>query len=265
MKNRPLAWLLVAGGLIFTTAAKAEATTPPNMEKIPGGVFRPFFSGQAAQESETLADFWMDRDPVTVSDFLAFLQRRPEWKKREVKGVFADNGYLSHWAAPDYPGKDISGDTPVTEISWFAARAYCEAQEKTLPTLAQWEWAARAGAKGADMAKEPDVESMILGWYGKPAQGTPPPVSTGWTNFFGVRGLHGLIWEWVEDFNSFGLSSDSRAVKEGDSSQFCGGGSLAASDFKDYPAFMRYAFRSSLQGSYTTRSLGFRCVKESAP
>ena len=35
-----------------------------------------------------------------------------------------------------------------------------------------------------------------------------------------------------------------------------------ATDFADYAAFMRYAYRSSLQARYTTGNLGFRCARD---
>ena len=42
---------------------------------------------------------------------------------------------------------------------------------------------------------------------------------------------------------------------------FCGAGSLGASDRANYPAFMRFGFRSSLRAGYTVHNLGFRCAK----
>ena len=40
---------------------------------------------------------------------------------------------------------------------------------------------------------------------------------------------------------------------------FCGSGSIGVSDATDYPAFMRYALRSSLKANYTVENVGFRC------
>ena len=41
---------------------------------------------------------------------------------------------------------------------------------------------------------------------------------------------------------------------------YCGSGAVGASDFENYAAFMRYAFRSSLEARYTVANLGFRGV-----
>jgi formylglycine-generating enzyme required for sulfatase activity len=70
--------------------------------------------------------------------------------------------------------------------------------------------------------------------------------------------MHGLIWEWVLDFN-IRTSSDGRRTDE---AFVCGGSSLRGSDKYDYGAYMRFAFRGSLQGNYTTANLGFRCARD---
>ena len=43
---------------------------------------------------------------------------------------------------------------------------------------------------------------------------------------------------------------------------FCGAGAQGARDVENYPAFMRYGFRSSLKADYCIHNLGFRCAKD---
>ena len=43
---------------------------------------------------------------------------------------------------------------------------------------------------------------------------------------------------------------------------FCGAGAVGSADVADYAAFMRFAFRGSLRGSYCVRNLGFRCASD---
>ncbi len=73
-------------------------------------------------------------------------------------------------------------------------------------------------------------------------------------NADGVTGLHGRIQEWTLDFNASGL----------DRRLDCGGGAVGAIDAGDYAAFMRDAYRTSLEARYTVANLGFRGVSTGA-
>ena len=132
---------------------------------------------------------------------------------------------------------------------------------KRLPTLAEWEMAAAASATKARGKDDPDHYRRILEWYARPTRFPLPPVSAATPDFHGVRGLHGLVWEWVEDFNTALVTGESRADAGLERNLFCGSGAAGASDFRDYAAFMRDAFRSSLEAKYAVPNLGFRCAR----
>jgi len=53
---------------------------------------------------------------------------------------------------------------------------------------------------------------------------------------------------------------ESRGDASLERSLYCGNGAVGAADFEDYAAFMRYAFRSSLEARYNVANLGFRGV-----
>ena len=55
------------------------------------------------------------------------------------------------------------------------------------------------------------------------------------------------------------VTGDARGDTGLDRQLFCGSGSAGAKDRDDFPAFMRYGFRSSLKASYAVHNLGFRC------
>ena len=79
--------------------------------------------------------------------------------------------------------------------------------------------------------------------------------------------MHGLVWEWVADFNSALVTGESREDGTMESNMFCGGAAALASDRQklDYAIFMRFAFRSSLEGQSALPHLGFRCARDSSP
>jgi sulfatase modifying factor 1 len=131
-----------------------------------------------------------------------------------------------------------------------------------LPTVAEWEYAAGAGATRPDGENDIPFRQQVLRWY--TTLGTAPgPVGANPPNFWGVHDLHGLIWEWVLDFNTAMVTGDSRADNGGlERGLFCGAGAQNARDAANYPAFMRMGFRSSLNANYCIHNLGFRCAKD---
>jgi formylglycine-generating enzyme required for sulfatase activity len=129
-----------------------------------------------------------------------------------------------------------------------------------LPTEAEWELAARADASEPDAHRAPTFVARILEFYTRP-HGALADAGGGEPNVWGIRDLHGLVWEWVDDFDASMVSADDRARGDARSARYCGGASLGAEDVADYAAFMRYAFRSSLRASYAVHNLGFRCVR----
>ena len=62
------------------------------------------------------------------------LSAHPEWRRGNAPKLFVDGGYLASWRSAAEPG-DALARKPATEVSWFAATAYCEAQGKRLPRL----------------------------------------------------------------------------------------------------------------------------------
>lgn len=200
--------------------------------------------------------------PVTNGDFLGFVTERPEWGRSQIKRLFADSGYLRHWQSDTVIGSEYAKAAPVVYVSWFAARAFCAWTKGRLSTTAEWEWAARPAAyQGPGMSQE-EINKMILEWYSRPSDATTMGLALdGPKNRYGLHALHGLIWEWTEDFNSIMIGEESRDSSSPDKNLFCGAGALGGSNPENYAAYMRFAFRSSLKGAYTVGNLGFRCAK----
>ena len=256
--------LIAIAALPAGTPCKVDASDPklpPGMVFIAGGSYKPLYAKEA--KTRTAAAFFLDILPVTNGQFLAFVTAHPEWRRSKVTRLNADENYLRHWAGDLDLGPDAEKirDAPVTHVSWFAARAYCEAHGTRLPTQDEWEFAARADASRIDATADQAFLRKLLEWYSKPATAMLQPVGTAEVNVHGVRGLHGMVWEWVHDFNSTMIVGDSRGDGSLERKLFCGAGALFASDVTNYAAFMRYAMRSSLGGNYCVGSLGFRTAK----
>ena len=232
-----------------------------SMAKIEGGEFVPLYG---TKEGVKVNDFLMDVYPVTNEEFAAFVKEKTRWRRSEVKQLFADDSYLKTWKDDLNPGEGQLPDSPVTGVSWYAAKNYCECQGKRLPTVDEWEYVAMANEEVPDARIEESYNQFILSWYETPNTfdnkiGETPK------NYWGIYDLHGLVWEWTLDFNSVLLSGESRKGPTGDNNLFCGGAAVGATDLMNYAAFMRYAFRGSMKASYAVKNLGFRCVKDIEP
>ena len=228
---------------------------------VPTGRFASVLAlGKAGAESG-IEGFSLMRRPVTNAQFLDFVKEHPEWQRGNAPPVFVDGQYLSHWDAALDIGEAGSG-SPVTRVSWFAASAYCEAQGGRLPTWLEWEYVAAADETRLDARSDPAWRERILGWYSRTGGSALPPVGQTPANAYGAQDMHGLVWEWIDDFNALMISADNRDQGDPDLLRFCGAGALSAADRDNYAILMRTAMLSALRADATTRNLGFRCARD---
>lgn len=255
MKNLYILVLLFS----FVTYGQRDQISPEpvtyGMVPIKGGEFLPLYG---TGELVKVADFHMDIYPVTLKEFQSFVKENPEWKRSRVKGLFADEAYLSSWQDDENFGEGQLANAPATYVSWFAAKRYCECQGKRLPTVDEWEYVAMADQEHPDAREELSYTENILSWYETPNTAENAVGETA-KNYWGVYDLYGLVWEWTMDFGSVMVTENSR-----DGSLYCDAGAATASDLMNYAAFMRYAFRGSMRANYANKNLGFRCVQDAA-
>jgi formylglycine-generating enzyme len=252
-----MAWGIGCGS---AWAAAAKAKPPPAYRTISGGTMSTLLPPDGKQAPVTVPDFAMRVLPVTQIEFARFTQKEPQWRRsRAASSSLADGQYLNHWPTDAAPIQ-AQRLQPVTDVSWFAAVAYCQSEGARLPTWHEWEYAAAADGKRRDARTDPVWRAHILDWYGQPSTALPTVGSTS-KNVYGIQDLHGVIWEWVDDFGALMVSGDNRTQGDPDTLKFCGAGALSATDRENYPILMRIAMLSSLGASSTNRNLGFRCVK----
>ncbi len=168
----------------------------------------------------------------------------------------------ANWRHPEGPGSSLTDRDahPVVHVAWEDALAYATWTGKTLPTEAEWEFAARGGLDGAEFAWgdewSPAGRSMANTWQGHfprenlAADGweRTSPVSAFPPNGYGLYDVIGNVWEWTSG-SSPDLTAATTVIKGG--SFLC-----APSSCQRYrPAARMVQARDS-----PTCHLGFRCI-----
>jgi formylglycine-generating enzyme required for sulfatase activity len=95
------------------------------------------------------------------------------------------------------PGFDQQGDQDRCALAWDAVGWDPTRSGYRLPTEAEWEYAARAGAS-TDYAGSNALGAVA--WYELNAAGQPHPVAQRDANAWGLHDMTGNVWEWVWDW-----------------------------------------------------------------
>jgi len=136
-------------------------------------------------------DYWMQTTEVTVGQWLKVMTDYPSSDDEKC------------WRTNGVSKED---DHPVLCVKWDDAMAFVNAlnrKEKnsgykySLPTEAQWEYAARGYTESAYSIDGP-LDSFA--WFGFSSYGWTHMVGSLKANFFGLYDVHGHASEWVLDF-----------------------------------------------------------------
>ncbi len=202
----------------------------------------------------------MDRSPVTAREFEARLAE-----------VSAKDPQAQWWTEaatpPEWTGKcnlgSARGDHPMNCLNVRAARAYCRLLGKDLPTEAEWEYAARAGARtpfwwGAAFDGARAVSSVACGARG--CAGSTSPVATAGPrcNAFGLCDMVGNVWQWTVTAFEERLGAYVSVIPEDAPANAVhrGGGWVNHID-----SLFRSAHRGLNKPKHGLTGVGFRCVR----
>ncbi|ELX09030.1 hypothetical protein Jab_2c10900 [Janthinobacterium sp. HH01] len=231
---------------------------------IAGGTLRSVLPADGVAAPASVAPYLLRTRLVTNAEFAAFLQRNPAWQPGQAPALMAAPSYLSGWRnATDYA--PLAGDAPVVRVGWHAAQAFCASEGGRLPRWYEWEFAAAADPHRPDARDDAAWLAHILGWYADAGKQPPHSVAAGEANYYGIHDLHGLVWEWVEDYSGLFVNADSRANGDQKMLDYCGGAAVSLADRRNYAILMRLALLSAMEARQDGANLGFRCVRDPAP
>jgi formylglycine-generating enzyme required for sulfatase activity len=219
--------------------------------------------------------FYLAECQVTVGQFAEFLGRSGYEPEPDRDGT---GGYGYNPKIGDFEGRDVryswrdagfpqEHDHPVVNITWADAVAFCdwlsrvEGRTYRLPTEAEWEYACRAGTttrycSGDDPQSldgyanlyDADAATVLPSWqrFSLPsADGFrfTSPAGVFKANAFGLRDMHGNVWEWcsdwyAKDYYAHSPVDDPQGPEDGEEKVRRGGG------WHTWPLYVRSAYRN---------------------
>lgn len=126
-----------------------------------------------------------DEGPQRVVTLDAFLMARTECTQRQWRAVMGDN-------PSEFTRSGLGA--PVDHVSWEDVQRFEMKTGLSLPSEAQWEYAARAGSKGA---RHGALKSIA--WFEGNSQAKTRTAATREPNAFGLHDMIGNVYEWCED------------------------------------------------------------------
>ena len=246
-------------GKNVSTNSQSPPVCPEDMVWIKGGTFRMgsdhHYAEERSADGVTVEGFCMDKYELTNAKFAQFVKatgyvtvaERPlpaalfpklnEAQRSPGSVVFIAPTTQqpvpelswwhwvkgANWRHPEGANSSIEGkeNYPVVHIAYEDAEAYAKWAKKSLPTEAQWEFAARGGLKNATYtwgdqysAKKANTWQGMFPFINTKDDGYmgTAPVGTFAANGYGLYDMAGNVWEWTKDWYRIGHDGKSNKV-----------------------------------------------------
>jgi iron(II)-dependent oxidoreductase len=227
----------------------------------PFGLDTQYDDTESPQRRVWLDAYEMDRDEVSLAEYLAYLHQRHHQPPEELQRLIWH--VITIHALPDY----VLARWPALYVTWTEADEFCRGRGNRLPTEAEWEKAAR-GSEGnlfpwGHGTPEPGV--AVFGQYHVHEIPLVAAVSGGeeGRSPYGLRHMAGNVAEWVQDW----FGADYYAVMPERNPPGPPTGrykSVRGGSWRSNPVMLRTATRGGAQPDQRAPTIGFRCT-ESLP
>lgn len=195
-------------------------------------------------------------------------EKNEEPRQRVVIGSFYMSVFeitQAQWVAVmgDNPSKFKGRTNPVEHVSWQDIQIFIrrlnniEDRVYRLPTEAEWEYAARAGASTNYFFGDDEEQLGRYAWFNESLSfGKTHPVGKLEPNAFGLYDMFGNVLEWTcSDYALYTTKKKTRCSSTAKGRKVLRGGSLYSG-----AAALRSATRFNLEGTYSNGNIGFRLV-----
>lgn len=259
-------------GAIALSQSTQESALASEMVYVAAGAFEMGSGAIAAQDNERppywveLADYWIDRYPVTCAQYAAFMAaggyQNPDWWSPEGWDWLQHNPVAQplYWVdSPDWH------DHPVYGVSWYEADAYARFAGKRLPTEAEWEKSATWHPQLQQKQRYPwgntDPSSIHCNHSHQVGHTTPVHSYPAGASPSGCEDLLGNVWEWTASgfdgyagFTPYLYTGYSQIYFDGKHKVLRGG------SWATRPWALRATFRNWYEPDVRQILAGFRCA-----
>lgn len=228
----------------------------------PYGLRTQFDDTELPQNRVWLDAYAIDRDEVSLGEYLKFLHQRKQHPPDELQKL------IWHVITVHSVSDQTLTRWPALYVTWHEAKDFCQARDKRLPTEAEWEKAAR-GTDGrlfpwGEQAPESRFamfgqhhvhEIPILAAVNSHDDGRSP---------YGLHHMAGNVAEWVQDW--FGFDYYAYMPERNPSGPTSGRyKSVRGGSWKSNAIMLRTATRGGSQPDLRSATIGFRCAQSPSP
>jgi len=249
----------------FKIKLVAADQIPDRMVLVPGGKYKLTSRTNPTNQTVELEDFYIDKYEVTNREYKEFITAGGYFNQQYWNHLVAKDGRAVATTVKEFTKeyKDRTGlpgprswlnqtfpegkaDHPVTDITWHEAAAYAAFRGKQLPTIFQWEKAARNGLviyySGYALPwGGVEYGGNVIGHANFSSNGTSPVNSFPFgMSPFGCFNMAGNVAEWCWNEVTDGFT-------------------VAGGSWKD--AYYLFTDIGALPATHNSDRLGFRCVR----
>ncbi|HEY0989086.1 MAG TPA: bifunctional serine/threonine-protein kinase/formylglycine-generating enzyme family protein [Kofleriaceae bacterium] len=286
-KIRPAPQGMVAIDAGAIRIGRDESEIDRECAEIGAGCKRSLMMDEVPAMQLAVAPFYLDRYEVTNEQFARMLDDHRgnlvvsddedhDHIPRYVKGypalgssevlidLFPDHGGVEHVKDAGYRARAGREQLPVSQVTWYGAKLYCESIGKRLPTEDEWEAAARGQDRrlpwGADRPRCGAVAIPDDGALAPPSSCPrltgPRPVGSAAQDVTpeGVHDLGGNVSEWTASWYTPGRRAAQSNSGAASAARVFRGGSWAGS------RLARTSGRNGLAALIAGANMGFRCA-----